>query len=163
VHVRLTRIYFNVVWRSKQAKRTSDALKKPSATKAKEPFWRRMLQKEAFIGDLKINGAIESILPRSDFCYGYIKTGRKTTKAGVDFRYIIFPRKFCSPLNCRVARWFIFKPKIQIWVYYRGTSNVKCCVWCTYVVCGHLVYFSRFIMFSPRKVWQPLQNWRHFS
>jgi hypothetical protein len=23
------------------------------------------------------------------------------------------------------------------------------------IVCGHLVYFSRFGMFGPRKIWQP--------
>jgi hypothetical protein len=25
-----------------------------------------------------------------------------------------------------------------------------------YIICGHLVYFSRFGMFAPRKIWQPL-------
>jgi hypothetical protein len=27
----------------------------------------------------------------------------------------------------RVARWFIFKPKTQIWVNFRGPLNGKCC------------------------------------
>jgi hypothetical protein len=29
-------------------------------------------------------------------------------------------------LQTRVARWFIFKPKIQIWIYFGGPWNVKC-------------------------------------
>jgi hypothetical protein len=28
-------------------------------------------------------------------------------------------------------------------------------VWPFGIVCGHLVYFSRFGMFGPRKIWQP--------
>jgi hypothetical protein len=33
-----------------------------------------------------------------------------------------------------------------------------------YIVCGHLVYFSRFGMFGPRKIWQPwtIFIWRCF-
>jgi hypothetical protein len=28
-------------------------------------------------------------------------------------------------------------------------------VWQFGIVCGHLVYFSHFGMFGPRKIWQP--------
>jgi hypothetical protein len=31
-----------------------------------------------------------------------------------------------SGLHGRVARWFIFKPKIPIWVYFVGPWDVKC-------------------------------------
>jgi hypothetical protein len=69
------------------------------------------------------------------------------------------------------ARWFIFKPKFQIWVYFGGPWNVKNVVmypyfmtiwniirynlWPSGKVCGHLVYFPRFGMFRKRKIWQP--------
>jgi hypothetical protein len=36
-------------------------------------------------------------------------------------------------LGARVARWYIFKPKIQIWVNFGGSWNEKC--WYIY---GHL-------------------------
>jgi hypothetical protein len=71
---------------------------------------------------------------------------------------------FCS----RVARWFIFKPKIPIWVYFGGTRNVKCCyiLWPFGMFCGHLVQFKAgslwsFCIFFPfwyvctMKIWQP--------
>jgi hypothetical protein len=73
-------------------------------------------------------------------------------------------------LRARVARWFIFKPKILIWGNFGGYCNVRC--W--YIVCsfgqrpGHLVYFmtiryispilvyfSPFWIVEPRKIWQP--------
>jgi Arf-GAP/GTPase/ANK repeat/PH domain-containing protein 1/3 len=41
------------------------------------------------------------------------------------------------PLFTRVARWYIFKPKIQIWVNFEGSCNGRC--WHFYV---HLVYFK---------------------
>jgi hypothetical protein len=37
----------------------------------------------------------------------------------------------------RVARWFIFKPKIPIWVNFGGTFGV----WKMFIFCGHLEYF----------------------
>jgi hypothetical protein len=33
-------------------------------------------------------------------------------------------------------------------------------VWPFGIVCGHLVYFSRFGMFGPRKIWQPWLSFR---
>jgi hypothetical protein len=30
------------------------------------------------------------------------------------------------PMYKRVARWFVFKPKIQIWVNFGGSCNVRC-------------------------------------
>jgi hypothetical protein len=47
-------------------------------------------------------------------------------------------------LRPRVARWFILRPKIPIWVFSGGPSSRK--FW--YI-------FSRFGMFGPRKIWQP--------
>jgi hypothetical protein len=38
----------------------------------------------------------------------------------------------------RVARWYIFKPKIQIWVNLGGGLALKDVVG---IFCGHLVYF----------------------
>jgi hypothetical protein len=30
-----------------------------------------------------------------------------------------------KPVFCRVARWFVFKPKIPIWVNFEGSCNGK--------------------------------------
>jgi hypothetical protein len=73
-------------------------------------------------------------------------------------------------LRTRVARWYIFKPKIQIWVNFLGYCNGRC--W--YILCsfgvfyGHLPYFIVIwyifwlfgIFFTcwyflVRKIWQP--------
>jgi hypothetical protein len=35
-------------------------------------------------------------------------------------------RKRPSPTNDRVARWFVFKPKIQIWVNFGGSAIGRC-------------------------------------
>jgi hypothetical protein len=40
-------------------------------------------------------------------------------------------------LSCRVARWHIFKPKIQIWVNLGGSCDGN--FW--YIFCVHLIYF----------------------
>jgi hypothetical protein len=73
--------------------------------------------------------------------------------------------------SLRVARWFVFKPKIQIWVKFGGSCNWRCwyilwtlgpfyglllyfCdIW--YIVRGNLVYIFPFWYFVPRKIWQP--------
>jgi hypothetical protein len=71
----------------------------------------------------------------------------------------------------RVARWFVFKPKIPIWVnclgvfqwkilahfydhlvYFKAIANILRPFG---TFCGHLVYFSAFRYFVPRKIWQP--------
>jgi hypothetical protein len=70
----------------------------------------------------------------------------------------------------RVARWFVFKPKIPIWlnfggscygnlgifydhlVYFTAIVNV---LWPFGIFCGHLAYFSQFWYLIPRKIWQP--------
>jgi hypothetical protein len=69
----------------------------------------------------------------------------------------------------RVARWFVFKPKIPIWVNFVGLYNENVCkfydhsvyftviwynLWPFGRVCGRLVYFSHFGMSGPRKIWQ---------
>jgi hypothetical protein len=69
-----------------------------------------------------------------------------------------------------VARWFVFKPKIPIWVnfwglamenlgifydhlvYFTAIGNI---LWPFGILCGHLVYFSPFLCFVPSKIWQP--------
>jgi hypothetical protein len=46
--------------------------------------------------------------------------------------------------QCRkVARWFIFKPKIQIWVNFRGSCNGRCwyILWSFGIFYGNTVYF----------------------
>jgi hypothetical protein len=71
----------------------------------------------------------------------------------------------------RVTRWFVFKPQIPIWVNFGGPLNDKCCyiLWSFGIFYGHLalcmatwlslwshvVYFSHFGTFRPRKIWQP--------
>jgi hypothetical protein len=74
----------------------------------------------------------------------------------------------------RVARWHIFKPKIPIWINFRGFCNVwyiKCPYglfygnWVYFVdirdILGHLVYFNCHLVnfyVVPRKIWQPCSN-----
>jgi hypothetical protein len=70
----------------------------------------------------------------------------------------------------RVARWFVFKPKIQIWEKFGEPCNVRCwyilwtlglltvfcyILWTFVIVRGYLVYFFPFWYFVPRKIWQP--------
>jgi hypothetical protein len=70
-----------------------------------------------------------------------------------------------SHTEARVARWFVFEPKIPILVKFGGPWNRKCCyilrlfglfygifvyLSCG-LVCGNLVYFFHFGMFGPRK------------
>jgi hypothetical protein len=67
-----------------------------------------------------------------------------------------------------VARWYIFKSKIQVWVTFGGSCNTRCwyLLWSFGFICppfgifcGHLVYvwyaFSHFWYVVPRKIWQP--------
>jgi hypothetical protein len=61
----------------------------------------------------------------------------------------------------RVARWFVFQPKIPIWVNFGGPKNRKC--W--YILrsfgifygqcCGNLVHFPSFWYIVSRKTWRP--------
>jgi hypothetical protein len=69
----------------------------------------------------------------------------------------------------RVARWYIFKPKIPIFVKFGGPpmllyvfydhleyfTAIWYISWPFRRVCGNLVSFLRFGMFGPRKIWQP--------
>jgi hypothetical protein len=61
---------------------------------------------------------------------------------------------FGSEAQSRVARCYIFKPKIPIW----GNFRVFCNGRCLYILV-HLVYFWSFGIFGgflvPRQVWQP--------
>jgi hypothetical protein len=65
---------------------------------------------------------------------------------------------------CRVARWYIFKPNIPIWVNFVGSCNGRClyilvyhtAIWYILCTCGHLVIFPRFgILYMQRKIRQP--------
>jgi hypothetical protein len=71
----------------------------------------------------------------------------------------------------RVARWFVFKPKIPILVKYGGPWNIKCCYFlCPFGIFMAIRYnlqpfglflwsfgivFSRVGMFEPRKSGNP--------
>jgi hypothetical protein len=69
-----------------------------------------------------------------------------------------------------VARWYIFKPKIQIWVNFRKALQWKMLVFFMAMLstfrqngifllsgtsCGHSVCFSTFWYVVPRKIWHP--------
>jgi hypothetical protein len=53
---------------------------------------------------------------------------------------------FFRQVGNKVARWFIFKPKIPIWINFGGYCNGRC--WYILgpfgIVNGNLVHFSRF-------------------
>jgi hypothetical protein len=51
----------------------------------------------------------------------------------------IFLQTHLVTLLTRVARWFIFKPKIPIWVSFGGPKIVKMLIYFRY---GHLEYFT---------------------
>jgi hypothetical protein len=70
----------------------------------------------------------------------------------------------------RVARWFVFKPKIPIWKKFKGLKleNVDTFygrleyfmgIWDILrpfgTFCVHLVHFFRFWYHAARKIWQP--------
>jgi hypothetical protein len=62
-----------------------------------------------------------------------------------------------------VARWFIFKPKIPMWIHFGGPWNVKCCYisWSLGILHGHFLIYGSLVYFSPfwyvwtKKIWQP--------
>jgi hypothetical protein len=75
----------------------------------------------------------------------------------------------------RVARWFTYfqtkYPNLVIILEYLGMENVDIFydhleyftaiwyyLWPFGIVCGHLVYFSRFATFGPREIWQPCRQ-----
>jgi hypothetical protein len=55
----------------------------------------------------------------------------------------VTPHHHCLRDGCRVARWFLFKPKIPIWVHFGGSCNGRCwyILWPFGLFYGHLVYF----------------------
>jgi hypothetical protein len=70
--------------------------------------------------------------------------------------------------GCRVARWYIFRPKIAILVNLGGSCNGRYFYIFVHLVyfdivyghvvgifCGNLVYFPPFWYIVPRKIWQP--------
>jgi hypothetical protein len=58
----------------------------------------------------------------------------------------------------RVARWYIFKSKIKIWVDFGGSCNGSCLyiiwpfglLWQFYIFCGHLVHYIVLWYIFPR-------------
>jgi hypothetical protein len=63
-----------------------------------------------------------------------------------------------------VARWYVFRPKIPVWVNLGRSCNRRCwyCLWPICLFYGHLVYilwsfgiFFPFWFVLPRKIWQP--------
>jgi hypothetical protein len=48
-------------------------------------------------------------------------------------------------VGTRVARWFLFRPKIPIWIYFGGPWNGKCCyiVW-SYI---HILFYNHWVYF----------------
>jgi hypothetical protein len=75
-----------------------------------------------------------------------------------------------SPSPTRVARWFVFKPKIQIWVNFGGPCNERCwlILWPFDLFYCHFVYlmvisyilwifgyiFPILLYIVPGKIWQ---------
>jgi hypothetical protein len=45
-------------------------------------------------------------------------------------------------IGCRVARWYIFKPKIQFWIIFGGSCNVIIwyILWIFGIFYGHFLY-----------------------
>jgi hypothetical protein len=108
------------------------------------------------------NFSSETSSDKSEFIFFHFKTS-----GGVLFHFKCHPEK-----SHRVARGFIFNPKIQILGTFGGSCNARCwymyCldIWsilltfglfCGHMVgifCGNLVYFPPWY-FVPRKIWQP--------
>jgi hypothetical protein len=65
--------------------------------------------------------------------------------------------KFYSHLEYFMAIWNI------LWPFGKYFMAIWHNVWQFGIVCGHLVYFSHFGMFVPRKIWQPCSSVRLFS
>jgi hypothetical protein len=52
-------------------------------------------------------------------------------------RFISCSKQLCTYVRTRAARWFVVKPKIQIWVNFPGPYVD----WKMDIFYGHLVYF----------------------
>jgi hypothetical protein len=88
-----------------------------------------------------------------------------------------FTHAFSSNLVIgRVARWFLFRPKIPIWVYFGGSWNRKCYILVIWNIltngyiyfmginlfCSHLVYFSTGLVYRTNKNLATLVIGNHF-
>jgi hypothetical protein len=75
-----------------------------------------------------------------------------------------------KPVKARVARWYIFIPKISFWEYYGRPWNGKFCktfcrldifiaiwhiLWPIGMLCCHMGCFSTFWYVATLKIWQP--------
>jgi hypothetical protein len=86
--------------------------------------------------------------------------GKMESRGGGEAQEVTDPKKGPALVSIRVARWFVFKPKIQNWVNFRGSCNGT--GWYILrsfvifgIVRGNLVFFPRFGILYPRKIWQP--------
>jgi hypothetical protein len=79
-------------------------------------------------------------------------------------------KSVCQKKRPRVARWFVFKPKIQIWVNFFRALQWKmyyilwslgpfygfCYIlWTFGIIRSNMLYIFPFWYFVPRKIWQP--------
>jgi hypothetical protein len=64
-------------------------------------------------------------------------------------KYLCLAHSLLSQFTIRVARWFLFRPKIPIWVYFGGPWNGKfwyiCIFWSFGIFYDHWVYFWAFV------------------
>jgi hypothetical protein len=69
----------------------------------------------------------------------FVKSDHPVCKAHSTF----FPKHFANRFSGRVARWFVFKPKIPNLVIFGGPQNGNYwnILWSFGIFYGHLVYF----------------------
>jgi hypothetical protein len=81
-----------------------------------------------------------------------MKTGEKKNKKMIGRALTTKRQKMHFAHGNRGARWFIFKPKIPIWVNFGWPKIGKCC----YILWTfEIFYVFRFWYHAPRKLWQP--------
>jgi hypothetical protein len=115
--------------------------------------------------------------PTKNFHPGVIQTRISCCSGGCDDHFATPPEysflngfPSLQKIHTRVARWFVFKPKIQIWVNFGGSCNgifyghsvhftVFCYILRTFlvcIVCGNLVHiFFRFGILYREKSGNP--------
>jgi hypothetical protein len=128
--------------------------------KCKLHAWERVLRVLAFVSKFFLGGSDKSVLClrfAQQKYWSKISWGR-----GNECRFEI------NVHRTRVARWFVFKPKIQIWVNFGGSWNGRCwyilwtlgpfygfcyILWKFGIVRGNLVYLSHFgILYEEKPV-----------
>jgi hypothetical protein len=100
----------------------------------------------------------------------WVRSGRQNF-AGLHIKAVV-NFKSSHPAT-RAARWFVFKPKFQIWVNFGGYCNGSCwyllwtfgpftVFWYTLSTFAVIWYFFQLWHFVPRKIWQPCRQLRDF-